>query len=260
MSGDVAADALPGVDSALWYLARGTGTVSLLLLTAVVVLGVLVRRGAPVARLPRFVVSGLHRNLSLLALALLGVHITASVVDPFAPIRLADALVPFASRYRPVWLGLGAAALDLVLALLATSLVRLWLGRRLWRAVHWGGFAAWPVALVHGLGTGSDTGQSWMLALTAACLATVLGAVLWRLGAAPRLDRRLRAGLITLVVAAPAMLTGWLVAGPLAPGWAARSGTPPELLSGLAELAPPIAARASTGPVTAAGVVRWPTR
>ncbi len=69
--------------------------------------------------------------------------------------------------------------------MLVTSLLRARLGHRAWRAVHWLAYACWPVALVHGLGTGSDAGRAWMLAVDAVAAAAVLAAVWWRLGAAP---------------------------------------------------------------------------
>src|SRR5215469_3697409 len=54
----------------LWYMTRATGLVALVLLTAGMCAGLLtsVRFEAP--SWPRFVTLGLHRNLSLLALAL----------------------------------------------------------------------------------------------------------------------------------------------------------------------------------------------
>ena len=67
----------------LWYLARGTGVVSLVLITAAVVLGIGGHTGSGAARVPRFATALLHRNLSLLALVLLLVHIATSVLDPF---------------------------------------------------------------------------------------------------------------------------------------------------------------------------------
>lgn len=248
----LAAGSPSGADSALWYLARGTGTVSLLLLTAVLVLGVLVWRGGTMAGLPRFVVSGLHRNLAMLTLAFLTVHVVTVVVDPFAPIRLVDAVLPFGSDYRPLWLGLGATALDLLLAVVATSLLRLRIGRPAWRAVHLSTYAAWPVALVHGLGTGTDTQQGWLLVLCAGCLITVLTAVLRRIGGAHDIGRPHRAALVSLAVTAPAALTAWVVLGPLAPNWAVRSGTPPRLL---ASGATPSTGDRPTGSATVSGRV-----
>src|SRR5947209_14717532 len=114
--------------SAYWYLARGTGVVSLLLLTAIVVLGVMGPLRVAGPRWPRFAVDSLHRDLSLLVMAVLVIHIITSVLDSFAPIKLLDAVIPLTSRYRPLWIGFGALSFDLLLALTITSLVRRRLG------------------------------------------------------------------------------------------------------------------------------------
>lgn len=172
--------------SATWVLSRATGVVSLLLLTLVVVLGVAVNRQARLPGLPRFAVADLHRNAALLSVSLLAVHVATVVYDPYVTVRWVDALVPFASSYRPFWLGLGALALDLLLAVVLTSLLRLSMPRRTWRSVHWLAYAAWPVAVVHGLGTGPDLRAGSFLLLTVGCVAAVLTAVGWRVRAAAR--------------------------------------------------------------------------
>jgi sulfoxide reductase heme-binding subunit YedZ len=166
--------------TAAWYLARGTGVVSLVLLTVVVALGIATRSGRPAFGLPRFAVAAVHRNASLLAVALLAVHVTTLLFDPYAQLKLVDLVLPFVGTYRPFWLGLGTLGLDLIVALVATSLLRARLGVRAWRAVHWLAYACWPVALLHGLGTGTDAGQLWLRAIAAGCAATVLAGVVWR--------------------------------------------------------------------------------
>lgn len=166
---------------ALWYLSRGTGVVALVMLTVAVVLGIGSRSGRPAFGLPRFAVTAVHRNAGLLAVGLLLVHVTTLMFDPYAQLRLVDAVVPFVGGYRPVWLGLGTLGFDLILVLVATSLVRHRLGAGTWRLVHWAAYLAWPVALLHGLGTGTDAGQAWLRAIAGACVAAVLAAGVWRL-------------------------------------------------------------------------------
>lgn len=214
---------------AYWYLARGTGVVSLLLLSAIVVLGVMgpLRVAAP--RWPRFAIDGLHRDLSLLVIAVLVLHIVTSVLDGFAPITWLDAVIPLGAKYRPLWLGLGALSFDLLLALVLTSLVRRRLGYRSWRAIHWAAYASWPVAVAHGLGTGTDASSTWMLLITAVCLAAVLVAVAMRIA---RSDvPGVRAPALAATILTPLALVILAIAGPLAPGWARRAGTPSSLLS-----------------------------
>jgi len=205
----------------LWYLSRGTGVVALLLLTAVLLLGVLGVARWRSELLPRFVVQGLHRNLTLLAVLFVAIHVLTTVADGFAPIHLLDAIVPFASPYRPIWLGLGTVAFDLLLALTLTSLLRVRIGAGTWRAVHWLAYASWPVSLVHSLGTGSDARVGWLQALAAGCTGGVALAVLWRAAAAEG-SGALRAGAAAAALLVPLGLLVWYRGGPGAPGWAAR--------------------------------------
>jgi sulfoxide reductase heme-binding subunit YedZ len=217
--------------SAYWYLTRGTGGVALLLLTVGLVLGVMGPTRFRTARLPRFAVSGLHRNATLLALAFVVVHVVTTILDGYTPIGLRDAFVPFVSSYRPLWLGLGAVAFDLLLALIATSLLRNRLGLRAWRTVHWLAYASWPVALLHSLGTGSDVRSVWLVALAVACTIAVVAAVLWRLAAAARGGLALRIGTGAAAVALALVALVWYRAGPGRAGWATRAGTPRALLA-----------------------------
>lgn len=217
--------------SAYWYLTRGTGTVALILLTLSVALGVANSRRLRTERVPRFVVDAVHRNVSLLAVAFTSVHVVTSLLDGFAPISVMDVVVPFASVYRPVWLGFGAVAFDLLLALVITSLLRRRFGYRAWRFTHWTAYACWPVALLHTFGTGSDVKYGWLLGISAVCGAVVIAAVLVRAGAGwpSRLGVRLTA--IAACTAVPLGLIAWLPSGPLAKGWAKRAGTPSYLLA-----------------------------
>jgi len=217
--------------SAYWYATRGTGVVALLLLTAGVLLGVLTSARWSSPRWPRFVVSGLHRNLTLLALAFVVVHVVTTILDGYAPIRLRDAVLPFTSQYRLIWLGLGAVAFDLLLALILTSLFRARIGLRMWKLVHWLAYLSWPVALVHAFGTGSDARAGWFGLVAIGSVVAVVLAVLWRVvgareGSGPA---RLAGGLAA--VAVPVVIAAWAMSGPLASGWARRAGTPARLLA-----------------------------
>ncbi len=223
--------------SAYWYLTRSTGAVALLLLTVAIALGVLDVRRWSTPRWPRFIVDSLHRNVSLLAMAFLAVHILTSVLDSFAPISLLDAFVPFAGSYRPLWLGLGALSFDLLLAVTITSLLRQRFGYGAWRAIHWLTYASWPIALLHGLGTGSDAAATWLLILSIACAAVVLLAVLVRAIAGWPENLGRRSAALGGAGAFSLFLLLWLPTGPLGSEWARRSGTPSSLLGHGAERA-----------------------
>jgi hypothetical protein len=170
------------VELTLWFVSRATGLVALLLLTVSLVLGVVGAGRVTMQRWPRFTLAALHRNIALMTVLFLAVHVSTTIIDPYAGIGWLDAVLPFGSVYHPFWLGLGALALDLFIAVMLTSMVRTHLNPGLWRAVHWTGYGCWPVALVHGLGIGGkDTELSWVLSLNITCALTVLLAVGWRL-------------------------------------------------------------------------------
>ncbi|BBC32559.1 Ferric reductase [Streptomyces graminofaciens] len=183
-------------DEILWYANRATGAVSLVLFTLVVLLGTAVRLHTRLPGLPRFGTLTLHRTLSLSATAFLALHIATAVIDAYVDITPLDALVPFVSDYQPLWLGLGTVALDLMLAVLITSLLRTRIGHRTWRTVHWLAYASWPFALAHGIGIGTDSITAWMLWLTIGCVAAVLAALALRTAHAVRDSRRTPATLL----------------------------------------------------------------
>jgi methionine sulfoxide reductase heme-binding subunit len=190
--------------NALWYLARGTGVVTLVMLTVVLALGIATRSGRPVLGLPRFAVAIVHRNASLLAVLLLGIHLGTLLLDPYAQLKLVNLVLPFTSSYRPVWVGLGALGLDLIVALVLTSLLRHRLGLRAWRAVHWLAYVCWPIALAHGLGAGTDRGTWWLWTIAVGCAAVVVAALAARLSDRFTETAQLRTRALRAPIAAPA--------------------------------------------------------
>jgi sulfoxide reductase heme-binding subunit YedZ len=167
-------------DQVLWFAARGAGIVSLLLSTAVVCLGLLTAARWQRPGWPRFLTVELHRSVALVSVVFVGLHVLTAIVDPYAQLGLLAAIVPLASTYRPVAVAFGVISVDLLIAVLATSLIRDRIGQRTWRAVHWLAYAAWPLAVLHSLIAGSDAFAPWMLAIIAACCAAVVVTLAWR--------------------------------------------------------------------------------
>jgi DMSO/TMAO reductase YedYZ heme-binding membrane subunit len=172
--------------TAFWYASRATGVVALLLLTAVLVLGILVNRQGRLPGLPRFAVTSLHRNISLLAVAFIAVHVLTAVLDTYVNIPILSGVVPFSSSYERGWLTLGAVSFDIMLAMIITSLLRGRLNRVLWRAVHLLAYLCWPVAFAHSIGSSRDLQHGWLLDLAVGCALAVAAAVIWRLAHAAR--------------------------------------------------------------------------
>jgi methionine sulfoxide reductase heme-binding subunit len=166
------------------------GLIAMVLLTLVVVLGILVDRRVRLPGLPRFVGLSLHRYASLLALAFLVLHIATAIAGPYAHLGLLGTVVPFVSGHGGGWLAAGVIASDLMVALVATSLLRRHLSYRVWRSVHWLAYACWLVALGHSIGIGPGMRSGRLLDLAVACAAAAVGAAAWRTASALRFRGR----------------------------------------------------------------------
>lgn len=230
-----------------WETARAGGFIAYVLLTLAVSAGLVLRNRWQTARWPRIVTNEVHGYLSLLALVFIVVHVVAVVVDPFTRFRLGEVLVPFASHYRPLWMGLGTVALYLLLAVWISSRLRQRISYRVWRGIHVLAYGVYAAATVHGVGTGTDTQTVWALALYGTSIALVAGLAGRRLLAPPgRADRR-RPGLAAFGGVAVALFAVWTVTGPLAPHWGARAG------GSSGKRATRVATRAATPTVPARG-------
>ncbi|GAB3241980.1 ferric reductase-like transmembrane domain-containing protein [Kineosporia babensis] len=177
----------------LWFLNRGTGVILLVLMTVSVGLGVLSTVRASSVFWPRFVTQQLHRNVSLLSVALLIAHAALAVVDEYVNIRWWDAFVPFLGEYQPLWLGLGTVATDLVIITVLTGLSRTRFRSRTWRTIHLTSYLGWGAGLVHGFGIGTDSREPWSVAISIVCVGVVAGAIAVRLstlGQERQLERR----------------------------------------------------------------------
>jgi sulfoxide reductase heme-binding subunit YedZ len=215
---------------ALWTIVRASGTVDLVLLTVTLALGVAaVGKGAARSRAPRFLIQMVHRDVSLLAVALLVAHVVAALV--LLHLDVVASVVPFTSHVRRIYLGLGVLSAELMVLLAATSLVRLRMGLRQWRRLHWLAYAGWVAAVLHGAAPGTDRNVAWVGLVDIACVAVVAAVAAHRFAhAAPR---RAAANIATGLVAVAVVVgfAGWMhasppVAAPAAASLAPDSSTP----------------------------------
>jgi methionine sulfoxide reductase heme-binding subunit len=170
----------------LWYATRASGLMAMLLLTLTMVLGLTTTTRARSRHWPGFAQQELHRRVSMIAVAFLGIHVLTSVLDTYVDIGWAAIVIPFTSSYGRFWVGVGAVSLDLMLAVFVSSLLRARLRPGTWRALHWLAYLSWPVALAHTFGMGTDAGEGWVLALGAGCVLAVTAALSWRVRDAAR--------------------------------------------------------------------------
>lgn len=169
--------------TSLWYATRASGIVALILLTLTMVLGLVTTSRARARNWPGFAQQEIHRRISIIAVVFLAVHVATSILDLYVHIGWFAIVMPFTSPYSRFWVGLGTIALDLMVAVFASSLLRAHLKPGTWRTIHWLAYASWPIALAHTFGLGTDSRERWVIALGALCVASVGLSVAWRVRA-----------------------------------------------------------------------------
>lgn len=176
----------------LWYLIRGSGVVTVGLLTLSTAMGVMSTARAGNSRWPRFATQLLHRNISLLSVTLLLFHIVTAVIADAIDVRWYEAFVPRPGAYKTYWLWLGTFAADIMLAIVVTSLLRHRLSHRTWRSIHVAAYVSWGCAILHGIGIGTDATTSWGIGVTVASAGVIAAAGVIRLATFAH-ERRLAA-------------------------------------------------------------------
>lgn len=192
-----------------WYAARAAGIAAYVVLTLVISVGIGLAGKAQNTRWPRFAVEDVHRFGGLLVGWLVGLHVLTIALDAYLPFSLGQLIVPFTSRYRPLWTGLGTAAAELLIALAITNHYRKRLPHPLWRRAHYLNFAVWTAATFHGIGAGTDRSAPWLSVLYGICAALVVGPLVWRLRVAA-----FRSGTVKLAALGAAAIAIALTLGP----------------------------------------------
>lgn len=169
-----------------WFVGRGSGIVAYLLLSLAVVLGILLNRRWHSASWPRLVIHEAHRWATITFYLFVGVHVAMMLLDPYIGFTLADLTVPFASAYRTLWLSLGIIAAELALAIGASVWLRERIGYRAWHILHGLAYPVFIASLLHGLGTGTDSGTIWATVLYGGSAFAVAMATVWRTVRSPQ--------------------------------------------------------------------------
>jgi sulfoxide reductase heme-binding subunit YedZ len=165
-----------------WYAARAAGVVAYLLLSGVVLLGLSMAGKKTFARWPRFSIEDLHRFGGLLVGSFVAIHVVTIAIDSWLPFSVGSLIVPFTTKYRPIWVGLGVVAAELLVAIAVTNHYRRRLPYLTWRRWHYLNFAVWGAASFHGLGSGTDRSSPWLLAVFVVSVSSVCAAIAWRAG------------------------------------------------------------------------------
>jgi len=159
----------------LWSLARASAFVAFGAYTGVVVWGILVagRAFRPAAPAVAF-----HRLLASVGMVAIAVHVTSLMFDKYAHITIGS-VFGLGPKFAVT---LGAIAFWLAIGLPLSFRLRKakFISFKLWRKLHWFGYATWVLMFAHGLLNGTDTASPYAAALYAGSLGLVGSAIVWR--------------------------------------------------------------------------------
>jgi predicted ferric reductase len=161
------AGSLAGAEpKASWYLSRASAFVAFGLLWISMASGLLITNKMARVWPGVFTAFDLHQFTSLLGLGFAVFHALVLLLDRYITYNLFQVLVPFAaSGYRPLETALGQIALYLSVLVTVTFYVRKQIGNRAWHLIHFLSYGVFALALVHGLTSGTDSGNPWISGL-----------------------------------------------------------------------------------------------
>lgn len=173
---------------AYWYLSRGSALVAFAMLWLSMGLGLIISNklarlwpGGPVA-------FDIHQYTSLLGLAFALFHALILMGDAYIAYTLRQVLVPFASEnYEPIWVGLGQIGFYVWAAVVLSFYVRARMGTRTWRLIHFFSFVVFALAMFHGILSGTDSSDPWVVRMYWYAGASLVFLMLYRILANPKL-------------------------------------------------------------------------
>ncbi len=171
-----------------WYVARASGIVGWLLLSASVLWGILIPARLSDRQRPAWILD-LHRWLAGLTIGFVALHLATLVADSYIHFGLADLTIPFASDWKPVPVALGVIATWLLVIVQVTSLAMRRLPRKVWHRIHLASYATFFLASLHGTLAGTDAGNPLYQVTSLAALAAVIFSTLYRILTRRRLRR-----------------------------------------------------------------------
>jgi methionine sulfoxide reductase heme-binding subunit len=156
------------MEYAWWLASRASGIVALVLIALSVAIGLaMAAKAFRKPGLPRILIA-IHEHAALAALVAIAVHGITLLGDSFlnpGPVGIA---VPFVIDHARVFTGLGIIGGYLAAILGLTFYIRRRIGTRRWRNLHRLTPLVYVLGVTHAVGSGSDAGEPWMIALLVA--------------------------------------------------------------------------------------------
>jgi predicted ferric reductase len=165
-----------------WYLSRGSAIVGFILLWLSTIMGLLITTRFGKTWPGMKASNESHQFISILGLIFTGFHGVMLLGDGYLKPTLTQLLTPFALiNYRPVYVGIGQLAFYMWVILIVSFYIRKIIGRKVWRGLHYIGFAAFFAGMAHGITSGSDSTMPWMQLIYWFSAASVLFLTIYRI-------------------------------------------------------------------------------
>ena len=163
-----------------WFLARWSGMIAWLMLTASVIWGVVLSTKAfPQHRRPAWL-RDLHAWLGGLTVFFVALHVFALWADSYVQFDLADLAVPYAIDWKPGAVAMGIVAAWLLVAVQFTSLAMARLPRVVWRIIHFTSYATFWLTSLHAAYAGTDRVTGLYQITAVASIIAVVWAMIYR--------------------------------------------------------------------------------
>jgi len=166
-------------DQFLWVLARVAGLASYASLAMALLTGIALRTAVLEWLGSNRALRSLHEYTTVLWIPMGVVHVGALLLDQTARIGLIDVVLPFLTRYGSLAIGLGTLAVDLLIVVTITALLKRRFQPGLWRWLHRLAYVAFAFVFLHAILSGTDFSDPAVSAITwgaAAGLVALAGA------------------------------------------------------------------------------------
>ncbi|NQW20303.1 MAG: ferric reductase-like transmembrane domain-containing protein [Chloroflexi bacterium] len=164
-----------------WIVVRASGYVAILLMVVSMAVGIVSSTKSAKRQVHSADIFEAHRISGYLTLVALVIHGMGLLADNYINIGFKEILVPGASPYRPIPVGIGVIAAYMAVAVTFSFDLKNRLGLTLWRWVHMLSFPLLVFSLVHGILAGTDTPTLASQMFYYACGITVLSMTFYRI-------------------------------------------------------------------------------
>jgi predicted ferric reductase len=148
-----------------WMAIRGSGIVAFALLAGSTIWGLLISTKVLGRAVKAKGVTWFHESLALGSLVATTVHMFFLYNDDFLPFDYRELLIPGGTDWRPLAIAFGIVSFYAMFIVSISFYFKKWIGQDAWRLIHFASFGTFVSAALHGIFSGTDTGNPAVAAM-----------------------------------------------------------------------------------------------